>query len=71
MRTLPGMGIEPLERHVLGCPLCLERLAETIGFVTAMRAAAAECERQQGYPRLPGRHGPSRVSGRPIVFEEG
>lgn len=43
MRTLPETELGPLEMHVFFCMLCQHRLAETNDFVTAMRAAAAEC----------------------------
>jgi len=50
LRTLPEMEVAPFEMHVLVCPLCLVRLAETVEFVTAMRAAAAEFERERDVP---------------------
>ena len=48
MRTLPAPMIGPLETHLASCTLCGERLAKTKEFVTAIRAAAAECLSRDG-----------------------
>ena len=51
---IPGFGILAkteiglFEVHLLFCPSCQDRLAETEEFVIAMRAAAAECLEKTG-----------------------
>lgn len=55
MRTLSGTEIGPPELHPFLCLVCRDRLAETAEFITAMRAAAAECLKLQD-PRDPQSH---------------
>ena len=43
MRTLPDAEIKPLERHLATCLLCRYRLAETVEYMIATRAAAVQC----------------------------
>jgi hypothetical protein len=47
MGTLPGPEIGPLQRHLLICGDCRNRLRETDEYVTAMRAAAAKIRYQE------------------------
>ena len=48
MQTLPNSEAGPLERHMLVCGECRERLDTEIEFVTAMRGAAAVKIRYEG-----------------------
>ena len=44
--TLPEGELAPFEEHLLICPVCQERLAETDAYVLAVRAAAARLRKE-------------------------
>lgn len=49
--TLPENEVRAVEEHLLVCPACRERLAETEAYVRAMRAAAARARAAARRPK--------------------
>ena len=50
MRDLSNYEAEKVEKHVLSCPECQDRLEAEIGWTAALRSAAKHVRRMQGRP---------------------